>query len=316
MLKQLLAPQFVGLYILALCTAYVHFRGRERLRIARQLGDHSTFLAPYNVLMYAGSAVPNEPVISVDRFPELARLQENWETIRDEAVRLFDEGFIRAAATNNDWGFYSFFKSGWKRFYLKWYDDFLPSARALCPKTVELLNSIPSVHGAMFAMLPPGAKLGAHRDPFAGSLRYHLGLVTPNSDKCRILVDGVQCVWRDGQAFMFDETFIHSAENATDQTRIILFCDVERPDEIWAFDRDQPLRQPPHRQGLCHPECRWRACRRAQQGVRLALRDPSGRTPRQTVESQSLLRAQIYRDPCCLGPHYRIRSQVMAMRLR
>ena len=52
-------------------------------------------------------------------------------TIRDEATRLFDEGFIRAAAKNNDWGFYSFFKSGWKRFYLKWYDDFLPSARTL-----------------------------------------------------------------------------------------------------------------------------------------------------------------------------------------
>ena len=74
-----------------------------------------------------------------------------------------------------------------------------------------------------------GGKLGAHRDPFAGSLRYHLGLVTPNSDKCRILVDGQQCVWRDGEAFMFDETFIHSAENATDVNRIILFCDVERP---------------------------------------------------------------------------------------
>ena len=81
----------------------------------------------------------------------------------------------------------------------------------------------------MFAMLPPCGKLGAHRDPFAGSLRYHLGLVTPNSDKCRILVDGVECVWRDGQAFMFDETFIHRAENTTDVNRIILFCDVERP---------------------------------------------------------------------------------------
>jgi beta-hydroxylase len=168
-------------------------------------------------------------VVPVERFPELVKLSDNWQTIRDEAVRLFDEGFIRAAAKNNDWGFYSFFKSGWKRFYLKWYDDFLPSARALCPQTVELLNSIPTVHGAMFAMLPPGGKLGAHRDPFAGSLRYHLGLVTPNSDKCRILVDGVECVWRDGQAFMFDETFIHSAENATDVNRIILFCDVERP---------------------------------------------------------------------------------------
>ena len=165
MLGQLLAPQLVGLYLLAGSTLYVHFRGRERLRITRQLGDHSTYLAPYNVLMYAGSAIPNEPVIPVERFPELSKLSENWETIRDEAVRLFDEGFIRAAAKNNDWGFYSFFKSGWKRFYLKWYDDFLPSARTLCPQTVELLNSIPSVHGAMFAMLPPGGKLGAHRDP-------------------------------------------------------------------------------------------------------------------------------------------------------
>jgi len=181
------------------------------------------------LIAHAGSAVPNQPVIPVERFPELAKLSENWETIREEAVRLFDEGFIRAAAKNNDWGFYSFFKSGWKRFYLKWYDDFLPSARTLCPKTVELLNSIPTVHGAMFAMLPPGAKLGAHRDPFAGSLRYHLGLVTPNSDKCFIAVDGERCVWRDGEAIMFDETYIHTAENATDVNRIILFCDVERP---------------------------------------------------------------------------------------
>ena len=191
MLRQLFAPQLVILYALVASTLYVHFRGKQRLRFARQLGDHSTYLAPYNVLMYAGSAVPNTPVIPVEQFPELKKLSDNWETIRDEATRLFDEGFIRAAAKNNDWGFYSFFKSGWKRFYLKWYDDFLPSARTLCPQTVELLNSIPNVHGAMFAMLPPGGKLGAHRDPFAGSLRYHLGLVTPNSDKCRILVDGV-----------------------------------------------------------------------------------------------------------------------------
>src|SRR5215216_3971897 len=58
---------------------------------------------------------------------------------------------------------------------------------------------------------------------------YYFGLVTPNSDKCRILVDGVPCVCRDGEAFVFDETFIHSAENATDVNRVILFCDVERP---------------------------------------------------------------------------------------
>ena len=223
------APQFIAVYLFAASAVYVHFRGRERLRIGRQIGDHSTFMAPYNCLMYMFSGVPNEPVHPTERFPELKVLRDNWQTIRDEAVALFDEGRIKAAAKNNDWGFYSFFKSGWKRFYLKWYEDFLPSARTACPKTVALLNTIPTIHGAMFTLLPPGAKLGAHRDPFAGSLRYHLGLVTPNSDKCHIFVDGVECVWRDGQDFVFDETFIHRAENATDVTRIILFCDVERP---------------------------------------------------------------------------------------
>jgi beta-hydroxylase len=228
-MQYVLAPQFVVLYLFAACAAYVHFRGRERLRIGRQIGDHSTLMAPYNVLMYMFSGVPNKPLVSLEKFPELKVLRDNWQTIREEALQLFDEGHIRAAAKNNDWGFYSFFKSGWKRFYLKWYEDFLPSARTLCPKTVALLNSIPTVHGAMFAMLPPGAKLGGHRDPYAGSLRYHLGLQTPNSDKCHIFVDGVECVYRDGEDFLFDETFIHRAENATDQTRIILFCDVERP---------------------------------------------------------------------------------------
>ena len=53
--------------------------------------------------------------------------------------------------------------------------------------------------------------------------------MTPNSDKCFIIVDGEKCVWRDGEAIMFDETYIHTAENQTDQNRIILFCDVERP---------------------------------------------------------------------------------------
>ncbi len=28
---------------------------------------------------------------------------------------------------------------------------------------------------------------------------------------------------------MFDETYIHYAENGTDQNRIILLCDIERP---------------------------------------------------------------------------------------
>ena len=144
-------------------------------------------------------------------------------------MHLFDEGFIRAAEKHNDASFGSFFKEGWKRFYLKWYGDPLPSAHALCPNTVAMLEKIPTVKAAMFALLPPGSKLNPHRDPFAGSLRYHLGLVTPNSDQCLIYVDGEPYSWRDGDDIVFDETYVHWAENKTDQTRVILFCDVERP---------------------------------------------------------------------------------------
>jgi beta-hydroxylase len=229
MLETVLAPKFLVLYLFIASAVYVHYRGRVRHSAMRQITDHSTLMAPYNALMYLFSAVPNKPYVDVAQFPELAPLADNWHAIRDEALSLFDEGHIRAAATYNDLGFNSFFKTGWKRFYVKWYDEPLPSARALCPKTVALVQSIPTVNAAMFALLPPGSKLGAHRDPFAGSLRYHLGLVTPNADTCRIVVDGEPYSWRDGEPVMFDETFIHTAENRSDVTRIILFCDVERP---------------------------------------------------------------------------------------
>ncbi len=229
MLATLFAPKFIALYVFVASAIYIHYRGRVRHGFFRQLTDHSTLMAPYNALMYLFSAVPNRPYIDVARFPELAPLSENWRAIRAEALQLSDEGRIRAAATYNDLGFNSFFKTGWKRFYVKWYDEPLPSAKALCPKTVALVESIPGVNAAMFALLPPGSKLGAHRDPFAGSLRYHLGLVTPNADTCWITVDGESYSWRDGEPVMFDETFIHTAENRSDVTRIILFCDVERP---------------------------------------------------------------------------------------
>ena len=208
---------------------YVHLRGRVRLRPWRQMTDHSSFLAPLNVLLYACSRVSARPYAPIEAFPELDPLRERWQDIRAEALALREAERIRASDRYDDVGFNSFFRHGWKRFYLKWYDEAHPSASELCPRTTELLRTIPSVKAAMFAELPPRGRLRKHRDPYAGSLRYHLGLVTPGDDRCYIEVDGQRYSWRDGEAVMFDETFIHRAENATDADRIILFCDVERP---------------------------------------------------------------------------------------
>ncbi|MGN6580752.1 MAG: lipid A hydroxylase LpxO [Bordetella sp.] len=219
-------------FILALfvvTAAYVHYRGRVRHKFFRQALDHSTFFAPLNTFMYAFSAVPNTPYIDLAQFPQLQVLQDRWQEIRAEAVALFGDGKIKPSAQYNDAGFNSFFKTGWGRFYLKWYDEPQPSALEFCPYTTQLVKDIPGVKAVMFASLPPGARLPRHRDPYSGSLRFHMGLITPNDPACFIDVDGERYHWRDGEAVMFDETFIHYAENATEENRIILFADIERP---------------------------------------------------------------------------------------
>ncbi|QLJ66552.1 lipid A hydroxylase LpxO [Serratia marcescens] len=221
--------KYIILILLILCVVYVHYRGRVRYNVWRQLSDHSTFTAPLNVFMYLFSRVPTTPYLKPEQFPELAVLRENWETIRDEGQKLMENQQIKASDQFNDAGFNSFFKTGWKRFYLKWYEDSHPSAMTLCPQTTELLRSLPSVKAAMFAELPDGSRLPRHRDPYAGSLRYHLGLITPNDDRCFIEVDGERYSWRDGEGVMFDETYLHYAENQSGQNRLILFCDIERP---------------------------------------------------------------------------------------
>jgi beta-hydroxylase len=228
-LMELLSLKFILVYLYFLCVVFIHFRGKERLKFGRQLLEHSGFLSPFNSLMYLFSAVPAKPILEVADFPELAPLRENWETIRDEAKMLVEDGHVKPSDKHNDMAFLAFHRRGWKRFYLKWYDDFMPSATELCPRTVELVRAIPNINAAAFTLLPPGAILGRHRDPFAASLRYHLGLITPNSEDCAIWIDGQKHAWKDGEDIVFDETYIHWAKNDTDQTRVIMFCDFTRP---------------------------------------------------------------------------------------
>lgn len=227
----------VVLFIFIACAVYVQHRGVvQHSRLSRKITDHSNFVGPVNCLFYLFSAVKKSPYIDPVEFPQLQVLKDNWQMIRDEALLLHSNENIKASDKLDDLGFNSFFKTGWKRFYLKWYGSDLPSAYTLCPKTCALLDEIPIVKGAMFAMLPPGARLVKHRDPYAGSLRYHLGLVTPNDDDCYIEVDGERYSWRDGEEVIFDETFIHHAENKTDKNRIVLFLDIKRPVNFFLVD--------------------------------------------------------------------------------
>ena len=110
----------VALYVFAI--AFIHLRGHVRLPLRRQLFDHSSLVAPLNMLMVLLSRVPSVPYFPNQTFSDLAPLQAHWRQIREEALQLIEAGKIKAATKNDDAGFNSFFKNGWKRFYLKWYD--------------------------------------------------------------------------------------------------------------------------------------------------------------------------------------------------
>lgn len=226
------------LFVFPICSlVYVYqFRGNERFNGPIEYFRKGwPIFAPLNVLLYGLSQKKaRNAIIDLAKYPELKVLEDNWEILRDEALELHKNGYFDATtnAENQsyyDVGFRTFYKYGWSKFYLKWYGTVHNSASRLCPKTTELVSGIKSVNGAMFTVLPPGSKLTRHLDPIACSLRYHLGLSTPNNQQCFINVDGNHVSWRDGEAFMFDETYLHYARNDSDQIRIILMCDIERP---------------------------------------------------------------------------------------
>ena len=216
---------------------YVYkFRGEVRYKSRREyLRKSWPIFAPLNCLLFLSTKKKaRKPIMDLNDFPELSLATENWEVIRDEAVALlagsqFEQTTREGADSSYDIGFRTFFKYGWSKFYCTWYGYTHESAKQLCPKTVEIVKQMPSVNGAMFTLLPPGSKLTRHCDPIGCSIRYHLGLSTPNDDDCFINIDGTTHSWRDGEALLFDETYLHYAKNKTEQPRLILMFDVERP---------------------------------------------------------------------------------------
>ena len=216
---------------------YVYrFRGATRFAgVGEYFRKGWPVFSPLNCLLYVGTKRrARRPWMDLADFPELAAIQENWEVMRDEGLALLESKRFEATKREGtdaayDVGFRTFFKYGWGRFYVKWYGYEHASAKDLCPRTSEILSGIDAVNGAMFAVLPPHSGLTRHLDPVACSLRYHLGLATPGSNDCYINVDGQSRSWRDGEPLLFDETYLHYAKNETDQPRLILMCDVDRP---------------------------------------------------------------------------------------
>lgn len=116
----------------------------------------------------------------------------------------------------------------WNVIMLKFYNKNTDKIKYF-PKTNDLIKKIPECTLAMFSVLPPGKELKPHIGPYKGVYRYHLALLVPrNSENCFIEVNNKKYVWKTGEDVMFDDTYMHSVKNNTNETRVVLFLDIKK----------------------------------------------------------------------------------------
>lgn len=183
------------------------------------------------------SCVGDPQVFPRGVFAWTAGLEENWQVIRTELDQLLrfrkmlppfqeispDNGRI---AVSDHWRVFLFYGFGER------------SERncALCPETARLLAGIPKIASAWFSIMAPHYHVPTHRGVTKGLVRCHLGLIIPpDPDRCRMRVGGTMTSWEEGRCIVFDDTRRHEVWNETDQERVVLLIDVERP--MRAFGR-------------------------------------------------------------------------------
>lgn len=118
----------------------------------------------------------------------------------------------------------------WRSFFLFAFGKRVEENCRRCPATAAALERIPGMTSAFFSILAPGKHIPEHRGPYNGVLRYHLGVLIPDTDgACRIRVGGETRRWREGGSLFFDDTFPHEAWNESPRDRVVLFVDFRRP---------------------------------------------------------------------------------------
>jgi ornithine lipid ester-linked acyl 2-hydroxylase len=177
------------------------------------------------------SLVGDQPVLDNSHFPYIEPLSANWEAIRDEireilkhreAVPLFQEVSTDQKRIAKD--------TSWRTFILYGFGQKAEKNCRQAPVTCSLLEQIPNLQTAWFSILAPGYHIPAHKGVSKGIIRGHLGLIVPTErEKCRMRVGEEICVWREGEVFVFDDTYEHEVWNDTEEERVILLFDFDRP---------------------------------------------------------------------------------------
>jgi beta-hydroxylase len=177
------------------------------------------------------SLVGDPPVFDTAKFPWAIELEKNYDVIRQElqgilAMREYIPFFHELSRDQKR------ISTGenWRTFFLKGFGYEAEQSWKRCPETMKILSNIPNLRNALFSILGPNYHIPHHRGVTKGLIRCHLGLIVPDQrDQCVMRVGDQICQWEEGRCFVFDDTYDHEVWNKTDQERVVLLIDVDRP---------------------------------------------------------------------------------------
>ena len=178
------------------------------------------------------ATTPDPSFFEPSEFPWVSLIEAEYPAIRKECVAAMSDlnGIPNLEDVAEGFGSNNLAEGGdWKGLLLMAFGTPIEKNAELCPCTFSALQKIPGVQSALFSILAPGVHLTRHEGPFAGVLRYHMGVLVPEGPQCRIAVDDEIRTWNEGKSLIFDDTHPHEVWNETTSIRVVLFVDFLRP---------------------------------------------------------------------------------------
>jgi beta-hydroxylase len=183
-------------------------------------------------LLYERSSIqPQRAIYDSNEFPWTQELEASWPDIlcelqtvlgRRQLIPNFQDISPEQRAITQD--------DKWKTYIVYAYGARANHNCRECPRTTAAVERIPGMKTAFFSILAGGKHIPAHRGPYKGLLRCHLGLIVPvPATSCRIRVDGTDAHWQEGKTLVFDDTLAHEVWNDSANERVVLFIDFMRP---------------------------------------------------------------------------------------
>lgn len=161
---------------------------------------------------------------TINDYPALTGMLENQHIILNEyahATKYLKQYVDEVGNAHEDWQTIFLYVNGQLNEKVK--NDF--------PKTLCLLNHIEGLDRSMilFSVLKPNAVIPPHTGPFNAFLKVHLPLVIPiQNDKCIINVGAETSFWENNKLLIFDDSFLHSVKNNSNETRVVLLFAIEK----------------------------------------------------------------------------------------